>query len=56
MTAAQKIDAVRLAPLIDALDRHFEDASELYYQLRQQEQAVNESLKQKHVLKRQVEI
>ena len=55
MAVAQKIDSVRLAPLIDALDRRFEDASELYYQLRQQEQAVNESLKQQHVLKRQVE-
>ena len=54
MTVAQKIDSVRLAPLIDVLDRRFEDASELYYQLRQQEQAVNESLKQQHVLKRQV--
>ena len=55
MTVAQKIDSVRLAPLIDALDRRFEDASERYYQLRQQEQAVNESLKQQRVLKRQVE-
>ena len=55
MTAAQKIESVRLAPLIDSLDRRFEDASERYYQLRQQEQAVNESLKQQHVLKRQVE-
>ena len=55
MTVAQKVDSVRLAPLIDALDRRFEEASELYYQLRQQEQAVNESLKQQHVLKRQVE-
>ena len=55
MTVAQKIDSVRLAPLIGALDRRFEDASERYYQLRQQEQAVNESLKQQRVLKRQVE-
>ena len=54
MTVAEKIDSVRLAPLINALDRRFEDASERYYQLRQQEQAVNESLKQQHVLKRQV--
>ena len=55
MTAAQKVDSVRLARLIDALDMRFEEASELYYQLRQQEQAVNESLKQQHVLKRQVD-
>ena len=49
MTAARRIDSVRLAPLIEALDRRFEDASALYYQLRQQEQAVNESLKQQRV-------
>ena len=55
MTAAQKVDSVRLAPLVAALERRFEEASELYYQLRQQEQAVNESLKKQHVLKRQVE-
>ncbi len=54
MTVIRKIDSVRLGPLINALDRRFEDASELYYQLRQQEQAVNESLKQQRVLKRQV--
>ena len=55
VTAAQKVDSVRLARLIDALDMRFEEASERYYQLRQQEQAVNESLKQQHHLKRQVE-
>ena len=51
----EKIDSISLTLLIEDLERRFEDASERYYQLRQQEQAVNESLKQRHVLKRQVE-
>ena len=55
MVATEKIDSIGLAPLIDDLHRRFEEASERYYQLRQQEQAVNESLKRQHVLKRQVE-
>lgn len=50
----EKIDSISLARLIEDLERRFEDASERYYQLRQQEQAVNESLKRQHVLKRQV--
>jgi len=54
-TVTSKIDAISLTRLIEDLERRFEDASERYYQLRQQEQAVNESLKQQHVLKRQVE-
>ena len=52
---AERIDSARLTPLIEALHRDFEDASELYYQLRQQEQAVNESLKKQDVLRRQVQ-
>ena len=44
-----------MSPFVDELGQRFEDASELYYRLRQQEQAVNESLKQQHVLRRQVE-
>ena len=51
----EKIDSISLARLIEDLERRFEDASERYYQLRQQEQAVNESLKQQQVLRRQVE-
>ena len=54
-TVTEKIDSISLTRLIKDLERRFEDASERYYQLRQQEQAVNESLKQQHVLKRQVE-
>ena len=55
MVAADKVDSVALATLIDDLDRRFDEASEQYYHLRQQEQAVNESLKQQHVLMRQVQ-
>ena len=55
MVVTEKIDSIGLAPLIDDLHRRFEEASERYYQLRQQEQAVNESLKRQHALKRQVE-
>ena len=51
----EKIDSISLTRLIEDLERRFEDASERYYQLRQQEQAVNEALKRQHVLKRQVE-
>ncbi|MYE33713.1 MAG: hypothetical protein F4X23_02545 [Gemmatimonadales bacterium] len=51
----EKVDSISLTRLIGDLERRFEDASERYYQLRQQEQAVNESLKQQQVLKRQVE-
>ncbi len=54
-TVTEKIDSISLTRLIEDLERRFEDASERYYQLRQQEQAVNESLKRQHVLKRQVE-
>ena len=50
----EKIDSISLTRLIGDLERRFEDASERYYQLRQQEQDVNESLKRQHVLKRQV--
>ncbi len=55
ITGGKKVGSIRLAPLIDALRRRFEEASERYYQLRQQEQAVNESLKRQNALKRQVE-
>ena len=55
MVATETIDSIGLAPLIDDLHRRFEQASDRYYQLRQQEQAVNESLKRQHALKRQVE-
>ena len=55
MTGVDKIRSLQLATLIETLDRRFEDASERYYRLRQREQDVNESLKQRHVLKRQVE-
>lgn len=54
-TVTEKIDSISLTRLIEDLERRFEDASDRYYQLRQQEQAVNESLKRQHVLKRQVE-
>ena len=54
-TVTEKIDSISLTRLIQDLERRFEDASERYYRLRQQEQAVNESLKQQHVLRRQVE-
>ena len=54
-TVTEKIDSISLTRLVEDLERRFEDASERYYQLRQQEQAVNESLKRQHVLKRQVE-
>ena len=50
----QKVRSIRLALLVDTLSKRFEEASERYYQLRQQEQAVNESLKRENVLKRQL--
>ena len=52
---AERFDSISLTRLIEDLERRFEDASERYYQLRQQEQVVNESLKRQNVLKRQVE-
>lgn len=54
-SGATKISSIRLALFIDALEQRFEEASEPYYQLRQQEQAVNESLKKEKALKRQLE-
>lgn len=54
-TVTEKIDSISLAGLVKDVKRRFEDASERYYQLRQQEQAVNESLRRQHFLKQQVE-
>ena len=51
----ERVDSINLTRLIQDLEHRFEDASERYYQLRQQEQAVNESLKRRDILKRQVE-
>ncbi|MYD56262.1 MAG: AAA family ATPase [Rhodothermaceae bacterium] len=55
MTGIEKVISMRLALLIDALEQRFEEASEMYYQLRQQEQVVNESLKKEKALIRQLE-
>ncbi len=55
MTGAEKVGSIRLALLINALEQRFEEASEMYYRLRQQEQVVNESLKKEKGLKRQLE-
>ncbi len=54
MIATEKIDSTHLEGLIGDLNQRFEDASERFYKLRQQEQAVNESLKQRDALERQV--
>lgn len=55
MTGAEKVGSLPLASLIDTLEQRFEEASDRYYQLRQQEQTVNESLKREKALKRQLE-
>lgn len=51
----EAFEKVPLGPFVDAVDRQFDNASENYFRLRQQEQEVNESLKQQQALKRQIE-
>lgn len=53
--AASAIDAVVMGPAIDALARAFEEQSEKFFRLRQEQQAANESLKQQQHLQRQVD-
>jgi DNA repair ATPase RecN len=55
LAAATQIDTASFQPQVDELVLRFEEKSERYYQLRQEEQAVNESLKQQQVLQRQIE-
>ena len=54
-SCAEKVRSLSLESLVTAIDKRFEEASERYYQLRQQEQAVNESLKRERALKRQLQ-
>lgn len=55
LSAAAAIDSVAMQPALDALGRRLDEQSETYYRLRQEQQAVNESLKQQQVLQRQVD-
>ena len=54
-SGAEKVRSLSLGSLVNTIDQRFEEASERYYQLRQQEQAVNESLKREKALKRQLQ-
>lgn len=52
LEAARAID---LAGSLVGLRKRFDDANARFYELRQQEQTVNESLKKEHALRRQIE-
>jgi energy-coupling factor transporter ATP-binding protein EcfA2 len=53
-TAGTRLGAVDLAGAHQALSRQYEEASEAYYRLRQDQQVHNESLKQQELLLRQL--
>jgi hypothetical protein len=54
-TAAAALAAASLAAAVQTLERRFEDQSRRYYELRQQQQDVNESLKLQVALQKQVD-
>ena len=51
---SERMTASSLTQFIEAAKRRFDSASDTYYGLRQQEQQVNESIKQQQALQRQV--
>lgn len=55
LRAAATVQDAGIDGAIESLGRQFEAQSDLYYRLRQEQQAVNESIKQQQALQRQVD-
>jgi putative AbiEii toxin of type IV toxin-antitoxin system len=55
LSAAATVEATAIQPALVSLAQRFEAQSETYFRLRQEQQAVNESLKQQQALQRQVD-